>query len=140
MLVLTNIQSPARQEGKDTASGDLNLDTADSKQSWNVYNPANIARVKADEAVAAAKEAADEQQMQELDAERRAAILRGQTPPPLPEEKSKDDVKDRRRDRDQDGKRDGHDRKRRRLAGEDDTDRDIRIAKKATEPGEDERA
>ncbi|KAF2652304.1 hypothetical protein K491DRAFT_719062 [Lophiostoma macrostomum CBS 122681] len=107
------------------------------KKSWNVYNSASIARVKADEAAAAAKEAADEQRMQELDAERRAAILRGRTPPPLPDESSKSDAKGGRRDRERDS--DGHDRKRRRLAGEDDTDRDIRLARKADSGSDDEK-
>jgi hypothetical protein len=106
------------------------------KKSWNVYNPANIARVKADEAAAAAREAADDQRMQELDAERRAAILRGQTPPPLPEE---EDVKSHEgQNRKSNKDRDGHDRKRRRLAGEDDTDRDMRLAKSMTGRGEDD--
>ncbi|KAF2792094.1 hypothetical protein K505DRAFT_376293 [Melanomma pulvis-pyrius CBS 109.77] len=105
------------------------------KKSWNVYNPASIARVKADEAAAAAREAADEQRMQELDAERRAAILRGQTPPPLPEE---DTSQDQRNDRRTDKGRGGHDRKRRRLAGEDETDMEIRLAKTTTGPNGDE--
>ncbi|KAF2877780.1 hypothetical protein BDV95DRAFT_555915 [Massariosphaeria phaeospora] len=108
------------------------------KKSWNVYNPTSIARVKADEAAAAAREAADEQRMQELDAERRAALLRGHTPPPLPEE---DNVTDEKRNTAT--TRDGHDRKRRRLAGEDDTDRDIRLAASVTgardEVGDDKR-
>ncbi|KAH7118943.1 hypothetical protein B0J11DRAFT_397336, partial [Dendryphion nanum] len=103
------------------------------KKSWNVYNPANIARVKADEAAAAAREAADEQRMQELDAERRAAILRGQTPPPLPEDES---PHKQRSDRNNDG----HDRKRRRIAGEDDTDRDIRLARTVSRPGDEDNA
>ncbi|KAF1931655.1 uncharacterized protein M421DRAFT_417420 [Didymella exigua CBS 183.55] len=97
------------------------------KKSWNVYNPANIARVKADEDAAAAREHAADQRMQELDAERRAAILRGRTPPPLPEEDAVDDSR-RRRDRH------GHDKKRRKLRGEDDTDMDIRLAASMTRP------
>jgi hypothetical protein len=104
------------------------------KKSWNVYNPANIARVRADEAAAAAREAAEEQRMQELDAERRIAILRGVTPPPLPEEQPEQPEKASRR---AERTEFGHDRKRRRLAGEDDTDRDIRLAKAATVPRED---
>jgi hypothetical protein len=90
--------------------------------------------VKADEAAAAAREAADEQRMQELDAERRAAILRGQTPPPLPEDAGKKDTgrKGERDDR-------GHDRKRRKLAGEDDTDMDIRLAATVTAPKDEEK-
>jgi hypothetical protein len=97
-------------------------------QSWNVYNPANVARVKADEEAAAAREAAAEQRMQELDAERRAALLRGRTPPPLPEE---DDAQEGKRRTDRDG---GHDRKKRKLRGEDDTDMDIRLAASMTRP------
>lgn len=95
------------------------------KKSWNVYNANNIARVKADEAAAAEREAADDQRMQELDAERRAAILRGQTPPPLPQS-VESDSKGSDRDRGGDGR--GRERKRRKLAGEDDTDMDIRLA------------
>ncbi|KAF3041198.1 hypothetical protein E8E11_004977 [Didymella keratinophila] len=97
------------------------------KKSWNVYNPANIARVKADEEAAAAAEHAADQRMQELDAERRAAILRGRTPPPLPEEDNLEDSRSRR-------DRHGHDKKRRKLRGEDDTDMDIRLAASATKP------
>lgn len=96
------------------------------KKSWNVYNADNIARVKADEAAAAAREAADDERMQELDAERRAAILRGRTPPPLPEPATTG-AKDRNRARGEDGR----ERKRRKLAGEDDTDMDIRLASNA---------
>jgi hypothetical protein len=69
--------------------------------------------------------------MQELDAERRAAILRGRTPPPLPEEVDK---KDPTRKRDREDR--GHDRKRRKLAGEDDTDMDIRLAASITAPSD----
>ncbi|KAF1979455.1 hypothetical protein BU23DRAFT_576447 [Bimuria novae-zelandiae CBS 107.79] len=93
------------------------------KKSWNVYNADNIARVKADEAAAAAREAAEDERMQEIDAARRAAILRGQTPPPLPDDEKAHEDQARKSDR-----KDGHDRKRRKLAGEDDTDRDIRLA------------
>jgi hypothetical protein len=73
--------------------------------------------------------------MQELDAERRAAILRGQTPPPLPEEEPSKDT-GAKRARNKDGR--GHDKKRRKLAGEDDTDMDIRLAKSGTAPGDDD--
>ncbi|KAF2203118.1 hypothetical protein GQ43DRAFT_439122 [Delitschia confertaspora ATCC 74209] len=101
------------------------------KKSWNVYNSANVAKVKADIAAAEAREAEEERQMQELEAERRAAILRGRTPPPLPDIESKRDEKH--------GRRSGNTglgggRKHRRLAGEDDTDRDIRLAKDVTAP------
>jgi hypothetical protein len=73
--------------------------------------------------------------MQELDAERRAAILRCRTPPPLPEDEPNKDTRASRA-RDKDGRR--HDRKRRKLAGEDDTDMDIRLAKSATAPRDDD--
>lgn len=102
------------------------------KKSWNVYNPASIARVKADEEAAAAREAAADQRMQELDAERRAAILRGRTPPPLPDDIDGEDGK-RKRD-----SHAGHDRKRRKLKGEDDTDADIRLAAALTKPRDDD--
>ncbi|KAH6643670.1 hypothetical protein C7974DRAFT_2962 [Boeremia exigua] len=98
------------------------------KKSWNVYNPANIARVKADEDAAQAREAAADQRTQELDAARRAALLRGRTPPPLPDDDDADDGK-RKRERDH-----GHGGKRRKLRGEDDTDMDIRLAAALTAP------
>jgi hypothetical protein len=72
--------------------------------------------------------------MQELDSERRAAILRGLTPPPLPVEDPKTEQGSKRADKSRDG---GHDRKRRKLAGEDETDMDIRHAKTVTGPKED---
>ncbi|PSN61376.1 hypothetical protein BS50DRAFT_578401 [Corynespora cassiicola Philippines] len=96
------------------------------KKSWNVYNPDNIARVKADEAAAAAQEAAEEERMQEYDAARRAAILRGESPPPAPKEIPRQQEDRHRRS---EGK-DGYSQKRRRH-GEDDTDRDIRLAASA---------
>lgn len=90
--------------------------------------------MKADEEAAAAREAAADQRMQELDAERRAAILRGRTPPPLPEEdEAQAEAEAGKRKRDRDG---GHDRKRRKLKGEDDTDMDIRLAASLTKPRE----
>ncbi|KAJ4991460.1 dienelactone hydrolase family protein [Stagonosporopsis vannaccii] len=118
------------QEGISPAHGCTLSAHADAAQSWNVYSPANIARVKADEDAAAAREAAADQRMQELDAERRAAILRGRTPPPLPDDV---DTGDGKRKRDRDG---GHDRKRRKLKGEDDTDQDIRLAASRTRTGD----
>ncbi|KAG9206397.1 hypothetical protein G6514_003228 [Epicoccum nigrum] len=99
------------------------------KKSWNVYSPANIARVKADEEAAAAREAAADQRTQELDAARRAAILRGRTPPPLPDEDGTEEGR-RRKDRDS-----GHGRKPRKLRGEDDTDMDIRLAASMAKAG-----
>ncbi|EAT89777.2 hypothetical protein SNOG_03046 [Parastagonospora nodorum SN15] len=112
----------------------IQLAGADEKTVICWATSANIARVKADEEAAAAREAADEQRMQELDAARRAAILRGQTPPPLPDEAEKKDHPERKRERDDRG----HTRKRRKLAGEDDTDMDIRLAASITAPKEDD--
>ncbi|KAI4173539.1 MAG: hypothetical protein LQ343_002877 [Gyalolechia ehrenbergii] len=94
------------------------------KKSWNVYNRENIDRVKRDEAAAAAQEAAEEQRMQEVDAERRIHLLRGIKPEVIPttstptEQVAERDEAPHKRER-----------KRRRRAGEDDTDRDIRLAR-----------
>ena len=96
------------------------------KKSWNVYNTDNVARVHRDEAEAATHEAAEEQRMQEVDSERRLQILRDEVPVPL-HEPPEDLPKKPKRDR-------GHEhfptevRKRRRLAGEDDTDKELRYA------------
>lgn len=101
---------------------------------WNVYNHANVERVRRDEADARAREEAREQRMQEEDAARRLAILRGEQPPPLP------DV-----DRDPAPPSGQHapaardpaqPRKRRRRRGEDDTDADIRHAREDVEAGQ----
>ena len=92
------------------------------KKSWNVYNADNIERVKRDEAAAAAREAAEEQRMQEADAEHRIRILRGLQVDPLPKDQGVEAIS---RSYDESN----HKRKRRRLAGEDDTDRDLRIAR-----------
>ena len=93
------------------------------KKSWNVYNADNIAKVKRDEAAAAAREDAEEQRMQEADAERRIQILRGlkAEAPQAPVEGQAEAGRDRTG-------APGRERKRRRIAGEDDTDRDIRFA------------
>lgn len=97
------------------------------KKSWNVYNPENIARVRRDEAQAKAQEEEQEHRMQEVDAERRIKILRGEQPstpppPPSPQSTTQPDKKSHREEG-------APNRKRRRLAGEDDTDRDIRLAR-----------
>lgn len=93
------------------------------KKSWNVYNTDNIAKVKRDEAAAAAREEAQEQRMQEIDAERRIQILRG-----LPVEAPSAPVEEEQVERSRENRPD-RERKRRRIAGEDDTDRDIRFAR-----------
>ncbi|KAL8829185.1 MAG: hypothetical protein Q9170_006280 [Blastenia crenularia] len=93
------------------------------KKSWNVYNQENIDKVKRDEAAAAAREAAEEQRMQEVDAERRIQLLRGIQPEPLTagSDTAAPVVEDERKSY-------PRERKRRRIAGEDDTERDIRFA------------
>jgi N-terminal domain of CBF1 interacting co-repressor CIR len=84
------------------------------KKSWHVYNQDNIDRVRRDEAAAKAREEEDERRMQEADAERRIQLLREQRIAPA--SNAQDDYTT------------GRERKRRRLAGEDDTQRDIRLA------------
>jgi hypothetical protein len=102
------------------------------KKSWNVYNQDNIEKVKRDEATAKAREEAEEERMQELDAERRLQILRGEIPTPLPiEDKAYDD--DGRENRSYGS---GRERKRRKRAGENDTDFEMRIAAEQTAPNE----
>ncbi|EMC95987.1 hypothetical protein BAUCODRAFT_148828 [Baudoinia panamericana UAMH 10762] len=100
------------------------------KKSWNVYNTASIERVRRDEAEAAAQNEAEEQRMQEEDAARRIAILRGETPPTVVVHNA--NVRDAKPSREAARIHDadtGRERKRRRLRGEDDTDRDIRHAR-----------
>ncbi|KAM4059180.1 homocitrate synthase [Hirsutella rhossiliensis] len=104
------------------------------KKSWNVYNADNIARVRRDEAAAKAAEEAEEQRMQEIDAQRRLAILRGEAPPPV------DEAKDGGESRDvgilTDTSRneyDGGARRKRKRPGEDDTDFELRLAKDRNE-------
>ena len=103
------------------------------KKSWNVYNSENVERVRRDKAEAQAREEAEEQRMQEADAARRIAILRGEDPPAVPQAIVNEDEGARERKRNRD---DGLLRKRRRLRGEDDTDRDIRYGREDAEAGE----
>ncbi|KAH7320060.1 hypothetical protein B0I35DRAFT_408783 [Stachybotrys elegans] len=97
------------------------------KKSWNVYNADNIARVRRDEAAAKAAEEAEEQRMQEVDAQRRLAILRGETPPPLPESDEADAGRASKSTERSDAHT-GSTRRRRKRPGEDDTDFELRLA------------
>ncbi|KIW10353.1 hypothetical protein PV08_11315 [Exophiala spinifera] len=85
------------------------------KKSWNVYNPANIERVRRDEAEAKRREEEQEARQRDHESDDRLRFLRGETsvredPEPHPSASSY--------------------RRKRKLPGEDDTDRDIRLAKK----------
>ncbi|RBQ70779.1 hypothetical protein FVER14953_11581 [Fusarium verticillioides] len=97
------------------------------KKSWNVYNADNIARVRRDEAAAKAAEEAEEQRMQEIDAQRRLAILRGEVPPPIEDDEPPKDEEPPVRDRD--ALQRTSTRRKRKLPGEDDTDFEMRIAR-----------
>ncbi|KAF4126371.1 Cir N [Geosmithia morbida] len=99
------------------------------KKSWNVYNADNIERVRRDEAAAKAAEEAEEQRMQEVDAERRLAILRGETPPPLPAEPEKEDAEGSARYPRARSAPGG--RRKRKRAGEDDTEYELRLARES---------
>ncbi|KAI0517416.1 hypothetical protein F5B22DRAFT_124455 [Xylaria bambusicola] len=109
------------------------------KKSWNVYNPANIARVKRDEAEAEARAEAEQKRQQEFEAERRLAILRGEAPPSPPPpasttEPSSGSKTHRKHSQDDDsaGRVRGERRKRKRF-GEDDTDFEMRVARERTD-------
>jgi len=97
------------------------------KKSWNVYNKDNIDRVRKDEADQQAREEEYERRMQEQDAVHRIAVLRGEVPPPI-KAPSPPPAQTGSARQSRDGA-DVRDRKRRRLRGEDDTDRDMRIAR-----------
>lgn len=74
--------------------------------------------------------------MQDADAARRLAILRGETPPPLPEPEEPADPSDRKHARrGRDGGTWGGQRKKRKRAGEDDTDFEMRVARERAEEG-----
>ncbi|KAL6908946.1 hypothetical protein GGI43DRAFT_379781 [Trichoderma evansii] len=99
------------------------------KKSWNVYNADNIARVRRDEAAAKAAEQAEEQRMQEVDAQRRLAILRGEAPPPIEDEHEAELENAQDVSGDARSKFPGSSRKLRKRVGEDDTEFELRLAK-----------
>ncbi|KAK1249904.1 hypothetical protein MKX08_009907 [Trichoderma sp. CBMAI-0020] len=99
------------------------------KKSWNVYNADNIARVRRDEAAAKAAEQAEEQRMQEVDAQRRLAILRGEAPAPLEDEREAGSDNAKGASGDARSKFPVNGRKKRKQLGEDDTDFELRLAK-----------
>ncbi|KAI0869490.1 hypothetical protein GGS24DRAFT_478573 [Hypoxylon argillaceum] len=108
------------------------------KKSWNVYNPANIERVKRDEAEARAHAEAEEKRQKALAADRRIAILRGEIPPPLPTPPSPPPIgTHRKREHDDDATSSfrGGERKKRKRFGEDDTDFEMRVARERTGGG-----
>lgn len=96
------------------------------KKSWNVYNADNIARVRRDEAAAKAAEEGEEQRMQEIDAQRRLAILRGETPPPI--EDAEPPRPDESAVRSREASHKGSMRRKRKRPGEDDTEFEMRLA------------
>ncbi|TQS36571.1 hypothetical protein Golomagni_02973 [Golovinomyces magnicellulatus] len=97
------------------------------KKSWNVYNKANIEKVRRDEAIAQAAEEAEEERMQALDAERRMQILRGEDPTPIPNiEISAGGVRRHRSNRSEHGY---GEKKIRKKNYENDTDFEIRAAR-----------
>jgi hypothetical protein len=104
-------------------------------KSWNVYNPAAIAKVRADEGAAAAREEAQNELELEWQADKRLALLRGDPEPPRPEELDEDvageDGGQKKKREVGDLSRKARDEKKRmrRRQGEDDTDRDLRIVK-----------
>lgn len=97
------------------------------KKSWNVYNADNIARVRRDEAAAKAAEEEEERRMQEVDAQRRLAILRGESPPPIEDERDTEPEKTEGAPGTARSRFPGQGRKRKR-PGEDDTEFELRLA------------
>lgn len=100
------------------------------KKSWNVYNEANVAKVRRDEADARAREEEEKLQREQHESENRMRLLRGESvrsssPPAISPQIEKKDRKGESYTKPQ--------LKRRRLANEDDTDRDIRLAETEAE-------
>jgi len=110
------------------------------KKSWNVYNASAIAKVRADESAAAAREEAQNERELAWQADVRLALLRGLSPPARPAELDEDVVHQKdgkagriqRREQGEDGASSAlraEKRRMRRREGEDDTERDIRLAR-----------
>ncbi|OAA56892.1 CBF1-interacting co-repressor CIR [Cordyceps fumosorosea ARSEF 2679] len=119
-------------DGKCLANAKTNHSHLLPKKSWHVYNKANVERVRRDEALAKAAEEAEEQRMQEVDAARRLAILRGEAPPPIEEERrcsSPDDPEATTTTSGGMPRGAGDGRRPRKRHGEDDTDFEMRVAK-----------
>lgn len=93
------------------------------KKSWNVYNPASIARVQRDEAEAHKREQEEERRQRQDEASDRLAILRGERDQTILSDPKAEDSS--RRDRESSRHRA---LKKRKLPGEDDTDLEIRLA------------
>ena len=72
--------------------------------------------------------------MQEVDAQHRLAILRGEAPPPIENDSPKDEVKPSASR--PDGDFPAISKRKRKRQGEDDTDFELRLAKERAEPGE----
>ncbi|KAI1188407.1 hypothetical protein F5B17DRAFT_272642 [Nemania serpens] len=110
------------------------------KKSWNVYNPANIERVRRDEAEAQARAEAEEERRQAFEAERRLAILRGEVPPAPPSPPTSAASTHRKREHTNDDDdptarfRGGGEHKKRKRFGEDDTDFEMRVARERAAP------
>ncbi|KAH7159697.1 hypothetical protein B0J13DRAFT_539464 [Dactylonectria estremocensis] len=100
------------------------------KKSWNVYNADNIARVRRDEAAAKAAEEAEEQRMQEIDAQRRIAILRGEAPPLI---EDVEPPKDQELPGGSVPRVSGSMRRKRKRPDEDDTEFELRVAREKNE-------
>src|SRR5687767_2110260 len=67
--------------------------------------------------------------MQEVDAQRRLAILRGQVPPPLAPSGLQDETESKTRDHESPLGHGGRERKKRKRTGEDDTEYELRLAR-----------
>ncbi|KAL2437112.1 hypothetical protein ABEF95_016343 [Exophiala dermatitidis] len=100
------------------------------KKSWNVYNPAAIERVRRDEAEAQRQAEEREKKALRDEADERVRLLRGDAP--QPSDDSAKTIQVQVHDNDNATALrvpPPHRIQKRRLAGEDDTDRDIRIAR-----------